>query len=1005
MPSDYEQIREDNIRKYGTDTDHLELLSSHYTNRTHFVFELLQNAEDAKASRILFTLFEDRLEVTHDGRIFNEQDVIGICGVGKGTKADDLTQIGKFGIGFKSVYVYTSAPEIYSGDEHFRMEHYVRPYEVGPKEIEEPWTTRFVLPFDREDFNSEIAFQEIRERLCNLNSMTILFLRNLKEIEFRLPHSYGVCRRNDIKTVGDMRQVEIGTQKDSWLIFERPILVPDSNHQVRVEIAFKLETDLVGDLEGINQIRESPLFVYFPTERDTRLGFLIQGPYRTNLTRDNIPNDDTWNKQLIVETATLIVESMHRLKEMDLLTVSLLEALPIRVEDFAQGGLFHPIFSRVREAFINEELLPANDGTFVSAPSAKLARGDAVRNLLSDEELGDLFEASNEVRWLSGEITENRTHDLWHYFRKELKIEEVDPEMLARRVSEQFLVQQCDEWFIDFYKFLTGQRSLWNSPRSTLRSKPILRLQDGTHVNPSPEGARPNAYLPIGMGNDMVLPIVKERLIQDEEVREFLRNGLKVPEWDIVEEVIKYILPKYKHEFPMVPLEDHKTHFAKIERAYKTDSYEKKSRLRDKLRGTRFIRAEKAIAGMPRYLKPEQLYFGSDELRLYFDGNDSRNFINDDYPSSARELLEDLGIKLDVRINKKEPDSEGHVVFAKYPPWHKRGLQGFDPTLDVDGLKHAIDNPNPEKSAFIWNRIARRYTVCIKGVIEKASWKNFGNSSQKQMTSSFGELLINAAWLPDSAGQMHRPCEIALDNLPESFVRDANLAEKLGLKKDEVAEFAERNGLPVEILSDLIQNPLEYEEFKAWKAEKTVSPPGGGSTGQNTTGKKSKPAFPIKPVRNRERWEKKFIEELENLPEKEYELRLRHVRVTAATEYTRVWLKAMYTNEDEKMICQICEAEMPFKKRDGEYYFEAVEALTIEHFTKEHEAQFLALCPECSAKYKEFVKRDTTAMQEMIDQLRCSNEHQVSLKLGKHSVSLRFVEEHWIGIRKILGSA
>ena len=165
MPSDYEQIRKDNIFEYGNATHHLELLSAHYTNRTHFVFELLQNAEDAKASRILFTLFDDRLEVTHDGRIFNEQDVKGICGVGEGTKADDLTQIGKFGIGFKSVYVYTSAPAIYSGDEHFRIEHYVRPYEVEPKEIEEPWTTRFVLPFDREDFNSEIAFQEIRERL------------------------------------------------------------------------------------------------------------------------------------------------------------------------------------------------------------------------------------------------------------------------------------------------------------------------------------------------------------------------------------------------------------------------------------------------------------------------------------------------------------------------------------------------------------------------------------------------------------------------------------------------------------------------------------------------------------------------------------------------------------------------------------------------------------------------------------------------------------------------
>ena len=62
---------------------------------------------------------------------------------------------------------------------------------------------------------------------------------------------------------------------------------------------------------------------------------------------------------------------------------------------------------------------------------------------------------------------------------------------------------------------------------------------------------------------------------------------------------------------------------------------------------------------------------------------------------------------------------------------------------------------------------------------------------------------------------------------------------------------------------------------------------------------------------------------------------------------------------------QICEEEMPFKKRDGKYYFEAVEAFTLYYFRKEHHAQFLALCPLCAAKYKEFIKRDKTAMENL----------------------------------------
>ena len=43
------------------------------------------------------------------------------------------------------------------------------------------------------------------------------------------------------------------------------------------------------------------------------------------------------------------------------------------------------------------------------------------------------------------------------------------------------------------------------------------------------------------------------------------------------------------------------------------------------------------------------------------------------------------------------------------------------------------------------------------------------------------------------------------------------------------------------------------------------------------------------------------------------------------------------------------------KKRDGEYYFQAVAALFKNHFTREHKAQFLALCPLCVAMYSEFV--------------------------------------------------
>ena len=51
MPADYQKIREENVARYGWDTAVLDLLGQLYSERTHFIFELIQNAEDTVAKR------------------------------------------------------------------------------------------------------------------------------------------------------------------------------------------------------------------------------------------------------------------------------------------------------------------------------------------------------------------------------------------------------------------------------------------------------------------------------------------------------------------------------------------------------------------------------------------------------------------------------------------------------------------------------------------------------------------------------------------------------------------------------------------------------------------------------------------------------------------------------------------------------------------------------------------------------------------------------------------
>lgn len=224
--------------------------------------------------------------------------------------------------------------------------------------------------------------------------------------------------------------------------------VPCDNAEVKIEIAFRLVKQDESHKLLIRKIKESPLVVFSPTEKETRLRFLLQGPFRTTLARDNIPKEDHWNKELIMDAAELISQALPMLRDLGYLIVSLLEALPINFEDFPTDGMFFPIIEKVRQTLADQPLLLAADGSFVSASQAKLAGSADLRELLGQEQLQMLCGADQTIKWLSGEITERGTPELWKYLRQELEIEEIDTEFFARRLNEDFLKNQTDEWMI-----------------------------------------------------------------------------------------------------------------------------------------------------------------------------------------------------------------------------------------------------------------------------------------------------------------------------------------------------------------------------------------------------------------------------------------------------------------------------------------------------------------------------------------------------------------------------
>ena len=795
MPADYERIREENIARYGWDTAVLDLLGQLYSERTHFLFELIQNAEDAGATEIAFELFADRLELRHDGRPFTEDDVRGVCGVGKSAKAGDLTAIGKFGIGFKSVYAYTKTPRVHSGDEHFRIENYVRPY---PEEPGPAAGTLFVFPFDHDGVPAAVAAREIGAAVAAIQPRLLLFLRSAGRLRIG---GAGVLASVIERSVqdgpgpGEPRRVVLsrnGRPAEEWLAWQRRA-EGLGRPAPPVEIAFRVQGGRLVPADS------SPLIVFFPTEKETFLGFLAQGPYRTTPARDNVPGHDLANQVLVRETAALLCDVLRWLRDENLLTVDVLGALPLDETRFGAGSMFRPLFEAVRDLLTAEPLIPVTGGGYGVAVDLALA-GTGVQELLTPGQLGALCGADRPIWFAEESITEHLTPALWRYLRDEIGTDEITPADVVARLTGEFLQGQADGWIARLYGFLSARSALWPEARAT----PVIRLEDGRQVVPFDDQGRPAVYLPGTAASS--LPVVRRAVAGAPAARPFL-EALNLTEPDLIAEVLQIVLPRYDG-LGLSEL-DPARHDADLEcvvRALDEAAPGRREELLGQVRQTAFLIGENAAGGEPRLLPPPALYQRSQELETYFDQNPEIWYAADRYGPWLAQLRR-MGVRQAVEIRARTPNQVGYVMVRLEFGRNERGLDGFDPDAEIEGLAFALGRPAHARSEFIWNALLVPNRRLVAGVVERSVLPSFSDTSQERVRSAIAVVADRAAWLPGRDGTFRRPAELSLDDLPPTYARDEGLAQALGMLQPVVGLAARRLGVPAEVLWGLSARP------------------------------------------------------------------------------------------------------------------------------------------------------------------------------------------------------
>ena len=201
------------------------LSSDLYTDNIRFIYELIQNADDAQAVHIDLAIIEQKyLVIAHDGKKFDGKDLQGLCGVNNGTKKKDIDKTGYKGLGFKAVFGKSDQVIIYSNGEYFRFDssfqipwnkqwgtkdqatweqlndrQFIYPWQINPI-----WTNSVRIPHPIKQFlnkaDQPIAVASII--LCNQSEeiglaidqlkeqpSMFLFLRNVSQLRFNRSQS------------------------------------------------------------------------------------------------------------------------------------------------------------------------------------------------------------------------------------------------------------------------------------------------------------------------------------------------------------------------------------------------------------------------------------------------------------------------------------------------------------------------------------------------------------------------------------------------------------------------------------------------------------------------------------------------------------------------------------------------------------------------------------------------------------------------------------------------
>ncbi|HEY5556054.1 sacsin N-terminal ATP-binding-like domain-containing protein [Acetobacterium sp.] len=597
---DYETIYKNNKEGWSELTENPQryeaLLAGHYSDSNHFVYELLQNAEDAYAKGVVFEYYSDKLVFYHDGKPFDAKDVRGVSSMLMGTKDEnDAQTIGRFGMGFKSVFKYTYQPEIYSDTESFRIENYLLPVE-----IKEHWNyqeemksliyqlseeqkicpfekskhlTKFVIPFAKREKDGKIIKiwgDDVLGKLNNIDREILLFLTHIKNLFWidKTTNKCALISLNESKSDANLKicKIEGSDYGEKGEIVNYLKFIRKFNHEqmksAEVSIAYKLNNPL----NNINEMERTNIWVYFPTKDTTDLPFLIHGSFETAVSREKLMSPSAFNSELFQELGDLICESLLDLRNRKLITQNFIRKIIIPA--FMDNTIIG-LKKKITKIFIESELLPDREGNFKKPNGVSMAVPFGMADFFAAKLFQETFQGIKSFVAFNNDKELNFT-EYFNWLKDDLHVHIFNLEAWAKRLSNTVNINSTEidsdtQILKNFYKLLYENREdicssdlTYNRRRpyelvirnrlqeawNLLRTAPIV-LNANNKLMPAFQNGKAMMYL---NSSSEYKSVIADSLVNNNIAKEFLRllsDELRIEVFDNYQYMKEKVIKKY----------------------------------------------------------------------------------------------------------------------------------------------------------------------------------------------------------------------------------------------------------------------------------------------------------------------------------------------------------------------------------------------------------------------------------------------------------------------------